>query len=205
MTRTTTRLGGVAAAAVLCVGLVACQSGGDEPGGPEASPSASPSASASPSPSVEPSEAAIAERAAEAEQRYQEYRQITDRHRIEGTPAFPELFDERGLLGEPEVWDAVAESDEFWADEGLKQIGKTRIASIKVTGYDGDPLSDGISGHRVKFAVCLDNSDIDIVREDGTSAVKKGQPRRTIVKVVMQGQEDGTWTANKFTTTDKVC
>ncbi|MGI5187853.1 hypothetical protein ACQEVI_06900 [Promicromonospora sp. CA-289599] len=198
MTRTTTRLRGVAAAAVLCLGLAACQSGGDEPGVPEASPSAS----ASPSPSVEPSQAAIAERAAEAEQRYREYLEITDRHRIEGTRASQELFP---YLGEPETWDGVEADDDLYATEGLKQVGQTRIASIKVTGYDGDPLADGIGGHRVKFAVCLDNSEVDVVREDGTSAVRKGQPRRTIVKVFMQGQDDGRWTANKFTATDKKC
>ncbi|WP_253876903.1 hypothetical protein [Promicromonospora umidemergens] len=202
----TTRLGGVVAVAVFCLSLAACQSE-DEPSGlPHVTdPPPSPTASPSPSPSVAPSEAAIAERAAAAEKRYREYREITNRHRIEGTRAFHELFDERGLLGEPGVWDAVEADDDFWADQGLKQIGQTRIASVKVTGYDGDPLADGIGGHRVKFAVCLDNSEVDIVREDGTSAVKKGQPRRTIVKVVMQGQEDGRWTANEFKTTDKEC
>ncbi|MGI5188644.1 hypothetical protein ACQEVI_10950 [Promicromonospora sp. CA-289599] len=206
VTRMTTRLGGVVAVAVLCLGLAACQSE-DEPSGlPHLTdPAPSPTASPSPSPSVEPSEAAIAERAAEAEQRYQEYLEITDRHRIEGTRASQELFDERGLLGEPAVWDAVEVDDDFYADENLKQVGQTRIASIKVTGYDGDPLVDGIGGHRVKFAVCLDYSELDIVREDGTSAIAKGQRDRVFMKVVMQGQEDGTWTVNKLDPVDRKC
>ena len=208
MTRMTTRLGGVAAVVVLCLGLSACQGDDDASGlqpGSTASPSSTVSPSASPSPSAEPSEAAIAERAAEAEQRYREYLEITNRHRIKGTRAFHELFDEKGYLGHPDVWDAVKANDDLYASEHLKQAGETRIASIEVTGYDGDPLAKGKSGHRVKFAVCLDNSKVDVVRQDGTSAIANGQLDRVVVNVVMQGQDGGRWTFNKFTTTDEEC
>lgn len=179
--------------AVLCLSLSACQSGDDAPG---------PSHPIEASPSVDPSEAAIAERAAEAERRYSEYRDITDRHRIDGTRASEELFP---YLGAPETWDFVEADDDFFAAENLTQVGKSRVVSIEMTGYDGDPLADGIRGHRVKFGVCLDHSEIDIVREDGTSAIAKDQSDRVLMNVVMQGQEDGRWTVNTLDTTDDEC
>ena len=209
MARMTTRVGGVAAVVVLCLGLAACQGGDDASGATHLSDSSSPTASpsVSPSPSVQPSEAAIAERAAEAEKRHREYVKITEQHRKNGTHAYQELFD-GGYLGNPEMWAAAEADDELFAAEKLKQVGKTRIASIEVTGYDGDPLADGIGGHRVKFAVCLDYSDYDVVREDGDSAIAPDQAERVLMKLVLQGQqgkEDRSWAVSKYDAAGKEC
>ena len=192
-----------AAAAVLCLSLSACQPGGEPSGAPHPA-EVSPSASASPGPSVDRSEAAIAERAAEAEQRYREYLAIRERHHTDGSGAFQELHN-KGYLGHPDIWTSEELDDELIVAEKVKQVGQVQIRSIEVTGYDGDPLADDIFGHRVNLAVCLDYSDHDLVRANGESVVPPGQPDRVVMHLVMQGQEAGRWTVNKHEPTGKEC
>ncbi|MFE7506702.1 hypothetical protein [Promicromonospora sp. NPDC057488] len=186
----------------LTLGLSACKA--EEP-----VPAASESTSASATPTVSPSKADPAEEAktrniADAKQRYIEFRQISDRYAKKGKDPFWELMN-NGYLGNADI---QASQQSYWqqvTELKLKQTGQASVVSVEATGYDGDPLDESVQGQRVHFRVCVDNSDKDVVRPDGTSALQKGDSRRVEMGAVMQGQSSGLWSVVETAPTGKDC
>lgn len=195
-------------AVALTLGLSACQAGPEASESPvesvSSSPTTSPSPSVSPTPE-DPAKAAKAENVAEAKQRYREYQSISSKHARKGQSPFSKLMSE-GYLGSPEVQES---EQSFWAqytELRLKEVGKAGIKVVDVTKYEGDPLQEDVTGHRVHMKVCIDNRNYDVVNPDGTSALQKESPDKVLMRVVMQGQkQDGIWSVNDNTSTGKAC
>lgn len=196
---------GVIACTALAVVLSGCtgQSGGVTP--PAASPSVSSSASPTGSPTpTDPAEAAKQERIADALRRYEEYLEIDEKHQKAGTNGYEELA---LYLGDP---DMHANEEMKWAyivEHGYKMIGDRKpVVSVVDAEYDGDPLADTISGHRVRLDVCLDTTGFKIVGPDGKALPAIGSgPDKVIAKVLMQGQPSELWTIREDKSTKKEC
>lgn len=191
------------AVVALTLGLSACQGGSEATPATATSPSASPTPTASLSP-VDPAVAAKKKNVTDAKQRYNEFRQISDRYAKKGKDPFWKLMDE-GYLGNA---DLQSSQQSFWkqfTELKLKQTGQASVVSVEVTDYEGDPLSKSVQGHRVHMIVCTDNSRKDVVRTDGTSALQKGDSRRIEMGVVMQGQSSGVWSVAQTASTGKDC
>ncbi|MEU4360770.1 hypothetical protein [Promicromonospora sp. NPDC023987] len=190
-------------AVALALGLSAC--GGETEASSEAmvSPPVSPTPTASPSP-TDPAAAAKEKNVADAELRYSEFRDISDRYAKKGESPFWELMN-NGYLGNADI---QASQQSFWdqfTELKLKQTGQASVASVEVTDYEGDPLDESVQGHRVHLIICTDNSGKDVVRPNGTSALKKGDSRRIEMGVVMQGQSSGVWSVVETASTGKDC
>jgi hypothetical protein len=188
---------------VLTLGLSACQVGAETPPDASASPSVSPTPTASPSP-TDPAVAARKKNIADAEQRYIEFREISDRYAKKGKNPFWELMN-NGYLGNADI---QASQQSYWQQVNelkLKQTGQASVVSVETTDYEGDPLDESVQGQRVHFRVCVDNSGKDVVRPDGTSALQKGDSRRIEMGAVMQGQSSGLWSVAETASTGKDC
>ncbi len=194
MVRPTSRIAGALATAALALALAACQSGGDARS--EASPTTSASEESPQSPTPDPSEAAIDERAADAEQRFREFLEIRDDYAKKGKDPFEDLLN-NGYLGTAEVQKGEQSLWAQYTELGLKQVGSMRVTAVETTEYEGDPFDDEITGHRVHLQVCMDSSDYDVVRPDGSSAVEES-PSREVRRVVMQGQPTGLWSLSGY-------
>ena len=194
---------GVAVALVLS--LSACQAGTEA--APESStsptPTVSPSSSGSPTPE-DPAKAAKAKNIAEAEQRYLEFQNISSKHAKKGENPFWDLMSE-GYIGSAELQESEQSYWEQFTELGLKETGHVSIDVVEATKYEGDPLKKDVTGQRVRMEVCIDSSDADVVRPDGTSTLQNGGPDRVLMKVTMQGQQGGLWSVNENTPTGKKC
>ena len=196
---------GVIACTALAVVLSGCTGQSDGVTPPAASPSASASASptASPTP-ANPAEAAKQERIADALRRYEEYLEIDEKHQKAGTNGYEELA---LYLGHPDILNNEYTKWEFLAEQGYKMVGSRKpIVSVVGAKYDGDPLADTISGHRVRLDLCVDGSGAHIVDADGEAVpVPDPGPDRFIKKVLMQGQPSERWTIVESTSTKEEC
>ena len=193
---------GAAIALALTLGLSACSADTEAASEASAPPLVSPTPTVSASP-TDPAEAAKAKNIADAKRRYTEFVEISDKHAKNGTNANEE-FIFGGYLGDSEM---IGQQEEYWADyteAELKQTGDVRIVSMKVTEYEGDPLEDTILGHRVRMEVCVNTSDIDVVRQDGSSALQDGVPQQRIMDVLMQGQRT-VWSVLENAGTGEAC
>ena len=200
-TRIAARSVGAVAVVALGLGLGAC-SGDLEPGAaPSESEVTSPS---TPSASADPTEAAQKKNVADATARYEEFLAISTENAKKGESAFDELL-QGGYFGDPEL---QSRQDSYWRQftkQKLKQSGDREVTSVELAEYEGDPLEKDVLGHRVQLQVCLDNSAVDVVKPDGSSAIQEGVPVRMIMDVVLQGQEDGRWAVRESTGTGEDC
>jgi hypothetical protein len=194
---------GVIAVLALTLCLSACQSGAEASSETTTSPSASPTPTASPS-LTDPEAAAMEQNVTDAEQRYREFRQISDRYAKKGKSPFWELLN-NGYLGNADIQASQRSFWEQFTELKLKQTGQASVVSVDVTEYEGDPLDESIQGQRVHLSVCTDNSGKDVVRPDGTSALQKGDSRRIEMGIVMQGQSTGMWSVAETASTGKDC
>ena len=192
----------VSVAAALMVALAGCTSGDDAASdAPSASASASGSPTASPTP-TDPAEAAEQERIDDALQRYEEYREIDERHQKAGTDGYDEI---EPYLGHPDIWNNERMKWDYITENDYKMVGDVKpILSVVSAEYDGDPLADTISGHRVDLRLCIDSTGFDIVDADG-KIVPNERQGRYIKTVVLQGQPGELWAINETTTTEKKC
>lgn len=199
---------GAVAAVALSFSLSACQNANE----PSEAPieSVSPSTTDSPSPSVsptpeDPAKAAEAENVAEAKDRYLEFQEITTAQAKKGKSPFSKLMS-GGYIGSPELQSQQQSFWEQYTDLELKQTGEAKARVVKVTKYEGDPLQDDVTGHRVHLRVCIDNSDKEVVNPDGTSALRSDSPEKALMEIVMQGQkQDGIWSVNEVTSIGEDC
>lgn len=193
---------GIIACTALAVVLSGCtgQSGGVTP--PAASPSVSSSASPTGSPTpTDPAEAAKQERIADALSRYEEYREIDEKHQKAGTNGYEDVA---LYLGHPDLHSNEEMKWDYITEHGYKMVGDVKpIVSVVGARYDGDPLADTISGHRVHLDLCVDTTGFDIV--DANGKVLPNEQGRRVRKVLMQGQPSELWTINKVTSTKKDC
>lgn len=193
---------GTAVALALTLSLSACQGDTETASETPASPSASQTPTASPSP-TDVATAAKDDNVKNAEKRHREFLNIRNAHAKKGEDPFADLLND-GYLGNAEMRES---EQSFWGqyvDLGLKQVGESHIESVEATEYEGDPRERDITGHRVHLKVCMDNSDYDVVRPDGSSAIAKGSSR-LVMNVVMQGQPAGLWSVAKTQSTGNEC
>ena len=192
-------------AAVLALALVmsACQAGTEASTEATASLSPSPTPTTSPS-STDPAVSAKKKNIADAEQRYIEFREISDRYAKKGKNPFWELMN-NGYLGNADIQEAQQSYWQQVTELKLKQTGQASVVSVEMSDYEGDPLDESVLGQRVHFIVCVDNSGKDVVRPDGTSALQKGDSRRVEMGTVMQGQSSGVWSVIETAPTGKEC
>ncbi|MGI5190809.1 hypothetical protein ACQEVI_21900 [Promicromonospora sp. CA-289599] len=190
---------GIIACTALAVVLSGCS--GQDDVTPAASPTTSVSASASPTP-TNPAKAAKQERIADALRRYEEYRDIDEKHQKAGTNGYDDVA---LYLGHPDIHSNEEMKWDFIVEHGYKLVGDIKpIASVIDSEYDGDPLADTISGHRVRLRLCIDSTGFDIVDPDGKVLPNERQGRY-VREVVMQGQPSELWTINETTSTKKEC
>ncbi|MBL0887950.1 hypothetical protein [Myceligenerans indicum] len=199
MTRKIKRLAGLAAVVVLGLALAACQ--GEPVEMPTPSVEAA-SPSPSPSPSADRAEEAIAERAAAAEKSYREYLKISAKYAQKGESPFWELNDNHYIAGD--VAEAQQQSWESFELLEQKWVGAPSIESIEFAHFEGNPLREEITGQRVHFRVCLDNSKRDIVNPDGSSAILGGA-ERVLLNIALQGQPGGQWSFVKSEVSNEGC
>lgn len=205
----TPRPAALGAAVALVLSLAACQADTEAATETSASPSASSTPTDSPSPSAsptpeDPAEAAKAKNIAEAEQRYLEFQNISSKYAKKGENPFWDLMS-GGYIGSAELQESEQSYWEQFTDLGLKETGHVSIDVVEATRYEGDPLKKDVTGQRVRMEVCIDSSDADVVRPDGTSTLQNGGSDRVLMKVTMQGQQGGLWSVNENTPTGKKC
>lgn len=185
---------GMMLAGAIALGTTGCTSD-DEPQADPTPATASPSPTASPTPSVDATQAAIDERAAEAEKRYREYWEIAAKYATEGESPLDELDVQSYLMG-----DFAKQEIDHWAtfeSDDWKEAGEVDVVSAMTVEYEGDPLDEDITGHRVHLQVCLDTSRWDLLGPDGKSIISSEQGRR-LMDVVLQGQpKAGVWSIRK--------
>lgn len=189
----------------LVVALAGCASGDDtEAGVPSAStpPSASASPTASPT-AANPAAAAKQERIDDALRRYEEYLEIDEKHQKAGTNGYEDLA---LYLGHPDILANERMKWDFLTERGYKMVGHRKpIVSVADAKYDGNPLADTISGHRVHLDLCIDGTGSHTVDADGKVVPVPPGPDRFIVKVLMQGQPGERWTIVEDKSTKKEC
>ncbi|PUB31508.1 hypothetical protein C8K30_10121 [Promicromonospora sp. AC04] len=194
---------GVIASVVAAIGLSGCSGQADAAAtaSPSVSASVSPSPTSSPSP-ANPAEAAKQERVDDALQRYEEYRTIDEKHQKAGTNGYEELA---LYLGHPDILNNEYMKWEYITEYDYKMVGDRKpVVSVVNAKYDGDPLADTISGHRVHLDLCIDATGADIVDADG-EVVPVDSPDKYIEKVLMQGQPSEKWTIVEVAYTKKQC
>lgn len=87
---------------------------------------------------------------------------------------------------------AVIAAYESYAEGGLRQTGELTVEDLRVVDY-----AEGASGSAsISFEGCMDTSEWDIVKPDGSSIVEPGQADRTLAVYRMTRQEDGRWTVD---------
>lgn len=182
--------------------LAACTTGGDHPTPSPTTTKSSPTPTETETTPADPVEAAKQANIDAAKARYVEFVATTNTiDQAGGINGYEQVQD---FLGTPEM---MTERQSFYsqfAEKGLKQTGETKVASLTVTEYIGDPTVAGQT-QQVRIDVCLDNGGVDVVRPDGTSALLPGYPTRLIQNVFMQTQQDGRWTINENTNTEVEC
>ena len=204
MVRTNRPTAAVGVIAALTVVLAGCTSG-DDPAAeaPSASGSASASPTASPKP-ADPAKAAEQDRIDDALSRYEEYLEIDEKHQKAGTNGYEDLA---LYLGHPDVHSNEEMKWDYIAEHGYKMVGDRKpVVSLANAEYDGDPLADTISGHRVHLDVCLDTTGFKIVDADGKTVPAIGSgPDKVIANVIMQGQPSEQWTIREDKSTKTEC
>ena len=166
----------LAAASALLLVLGACSDGSDDPGN---DPSAT-STTTSPTPTdtaTPPSESELASQA--ATELLQKYYVI--RNELRQDPATP-----LRRLRSVSISTDLAAQENFLRTQrkdGLRQVGDTRIADLKVESVtldNSDPKAGLVP--TVVVDVCYDVSDVDIVDADGKSVVPDDRPDRGWVR-----------------------
>ncbi|MFC4629585.1 hypothetical protein ACFO6V_15165 [Promicromonospora alba] len=196
---------GVIACTALAVVLSGCSGQSDAPA--SASPAASASASASPTGSptpTDPAEAAKQERIADALRRYEEYLEIDEKHQKAGTHGYEDVA---LYVGHPDIHSNEQMKWDYIAEHGIKMVGDRKpIVSVVDARYDGNPLANTVSGHRVHLDLCVNATGFEFVDAGGEVVpVTDPGPDQSVLKVVMQGQPGEQWTINKITSTKKSC
>jgi hypothetical protein len=184
----TTAVGAALVAVALAAGLSGCTTG-DPVVRPSVAATFGPPVSVEP---VDPAEAAKEARIEAAQQRYEEYLEITSRLSKKGEDPFWDLMDNGYLSGDEfrkyqqSVW-------EQFTEKGIRQVGDSIVVSYENVKYKGDPLDGDIARHEVSMDVCLDNTNADFVDPDGKSILQEGFPKRVILNVIMRGMPAGVW------------
>jgi len=189
------RLAPLACAAALTALLAACTGGGN--GQPLATPtptatvSSTPTPTASPTPTLSDEEAAKQANIEAAQARYVEYRRLGDE--ILADPGQEGAFEKiRPYISSEERiawWQSIPQQ---YVDLGRHQTGVVKVLGFTVTDYEGDPVEDGTQV--VNMDVCVDGTGVDVLKEDGTSAVAWAPETPIVTKVSMQRQPDQRWT-----------
>lgn len=197
---------GIAAALLIALGifLVAC-TGGDDP---DPTPTTPTPTETTPEPTpTEPTpedsaEAARQEAIDAAKARYTEF--IAIRNEVDqagGAGGYEAIV---GFLGTPDLMQTYEAIYTQWSEQGLRQTGERKVASVEVTDFQGDPTVEGQT-LAATLKVCLDNTGVDVVDPSGKSVLLEGYPPRLIQDVQMQTQEDGRWTITKNENTETEC
>ncbi|MCK0116996.1 hypothetical protein MWU57_08100 [Isoptericola sp. S6320L] len=200
-----TRLALAAGTVGLTVLLAACTGGSNGNDRPLPIPTvALPSATASPTPSPSPTPTLSKEDAAQqanvddAQGRFAEYLEVSDRVLAEPGSGDP-LRTVRPYIGSEEMvtwWQSVPQQ---FTDQGLHQTGTSTLVSVDVTDYEGDPLSEGTQ--IVTMEACVDFTDVEVVDADGNPAESSYTATTPVVQdVVMQRQPDDRWTVQEAST-----
>lgn len=183
----------VAVAAGLLLGAAGCSG----PAEPAPSPTTStPTATQSPSPTPSPSPMTETERAAaNAEALIREYYRVTDA--VAKDPA--NLLDQLGPVTTSTNLTTQQTEYRQWQQDGLRQTGDTRIAELVVqtVSLDNSDPAKGVVP-TVQVDVCYDVSDVDVVRDDGTSVVGPERPDRAWERLWVANYDyandpDGAW------------
>ena len=182
--------------------LAACTTGGDDPTPSPTATKSSPTPTETETTPADPVEAAKQANIDAAKARYTDYIATINAIATDGmTDGYNRILD---FLGTPDMMNERASYYAQASEQGLRQTGEIKIASVTVTEYNGDPTVAGQT-QQLRMDVCLDNSGVDIVRPDGTSALLPGYPPRLIQNVLMQTQQDGRWTVNESLNTETEC
>ncbi len=196
---------GIAAALLIALGifLVAC-TGGDDPDPTPTTPTpteTTPEPTPTETTPEDPAEAARQEAIDAAKERYTDFiATISKANQASGAGGYEALLP---FLGTPELMQMYETVYAQWTEQGLRQTGDTKIASITVTDLQGDPTAGQIL--IADLEVCLDNTGVDIVNPAGESVTLEGYPDRILQDVQMQTQEDGRWTIIKDDATEQEC
>ena len=175
--------------------LAACTGGGN--GQPRSTPTATATVSSTPTPTASPTPTLSDEEAAKqanieaAQARYVEYRKLGDE--ILADPGQERAFEKiRPYISSEERiawWQSIPQQ---YVDLGHHQTGAAKVLGFTVTDYEGDPVGEGTQV--VTMDVCVDGTGVDVLKEDGTSAVAWTPQTPIVTKVSMQRQPDQRWT-----------
>lgn len=194
---------GAIALLVIVAGAAGCtgNTGEDPTPSPTTSVTPTPTATPTPTPTEDPAEAAKQQNIDDAKAAYENFIAVTNR--VEANAMAGWQDEVMPLLGSGELRSERQSFYEQAATQGLRQVGDTKISSMTVTEYVPDP--NGLNHEQVRLDVCLDNSETDVVNPAGESVLLEGFPARLVIAVLMQRQDDGRWTVNEDTTTERTC
>ncbi len=187
-TRTATISGAAALAVAAVIALTSCQSDS------EASPTPTPSPTATTtSPSPSPTEASKSPEdvaTAAAEKAVHDYYAMLDASLQKPDTFNPDELKKAAISSA--LVDAQNRFNIIWGQQGLHQIGSTKITEVTRTSVDLHP-SDNIP--IVEFRVCWDSSEVNLVDKDGKSVVTADRKPLGVQRVGVANYEypEGPW------------
>jgi type V secretory pathway adhesin AidA len=172
------------AAAILCAALVATTAActPDDPTPSPTATTATPTPTPTPTPTRTPTVDARQQRIEDAKAAYVAY-----------TAAVNDVMQNSGAGATEKIIAPYVSGDlrprlvsyyQQVVDQGLRQTGATKIASLEVVSDDGTIVLDA----------CLDNSGVDVVDPTGKSVLLPGFPSRLVTVETLRQQDDGRWT-----------
>lgn len=175
--------------------LLGCTSGDPDPTPTPTVTSPSPTQSPDPTPTASPTLDTQQQHIEEAKASYTTYISVSSEVEQAGMTDWQSKV---MPLVSGELRDIVQNFYEQASEQGLRQVGEPKIASMNVVEYVEDPTGAGFE--QVRMEVCLDNSEVDVVDPAGNSVLLEGYPDRLLHDVLMQRQNSGRWTVTRNTT-----
>ncbi|WP_043346779.1 hypothetical protein [Beutenbergia cavernae] len=177
-------------AALVAVGLVACNGGGgEEPTSTaDVTETTTPSPSPSPSPTLDPREANIEQ----AKAALTEYVRLSNEVMNAGGEGWQDLS---RWWGTPDLAERYTSTYLSMIEQGRHTEGSSSVSQILVTDYVEDPT--GAGHEQIHFEYCSDTSDVTLLEASGDVVPQVGDDPRFIVSVLLQRQGEGSgWTLN---------
>jgi hypothetical protein len=149
--------------------------------------------------------AAPEQRAADAAQRYKEYRAIQDASFQQGASPHRELVD-GGYLASESKKESVKRNGDAVVFLGETQTGDSVVLSMEMAAYQADPLEEDFTDHKISFHACTDVSTVDFgpnyesdVVVESMSVVMRGIPG------IVNGKPTIVWAVEHETHTEREC
>jgi|GEM_PF-1378047 len=179
------RVVGLVGAALLLVGLAACDPAGPTPSSsPSVTPVASPSASATPSPTPSPTPSQSQE---EKDQEAAKRAIVALYAALDRVGMDPKVsLKELDKVAAGETLESYKGARQQWRAKGWRQVGPpTRVLNLKASG-----LVNEQGKSRITVTYCVDVTGVDVIDTRGKSQIGKDRPNKGSVITIVENIND---------------